>query len=112
MTGPPPPPNPGMVRTLLIAIALMTVAIVFILGAMFGRILAPSGAPPPRGTIDFAAAPEVEIGLPPGARVVETHVGADRATFVIETAQGEQAVYTTSLAGFDAPARLVFRTLE
>lgn len=101
-----------MVRTLIVAIVLMTAAIVVILGAMVMKLLAPGDAAPPRGTIDFAAAPEVEIGLPPGARVLETHIAADRATFVVETHEGERAVYTTPLTGFDAPARLVFRTLE
>jgi hypothetical protein len=101
-----------MVRGLIVAIAIMSLAIVFLFGAIIARLLSPEGERVPRGTIDFAAAPEVEIGLPPGARVVAAHVGADRVTLEIETTEGERAVYTTPLAGFEEPVRLVYRTLE
>jgi hypothetical protein len=114
MTLPPPPAQQaGMVRVLIIAIALMTAAIVFLLGAIVARILSPSAAERPQAaTIDFAAAPVVEVGMPAGARVVETHVSADRATFVIEGVEGGRAVYTTPLAGFDEPVRIVFMGME
>jgi hypothetical protein len=128
----PSTPQSAMVRPLLVAIAIMTLAIVFLFGAIVARLLSPrvegvaqstidSGTIDlgtidlgtiDLGTIDFAAAPEVEIGLPPGVRVVESHVSAERATFVIETLDGERGVYTTPLTGFDQPVRLVFHTLE
>jgi hypothetical protein len=54
----------------------------------------------------------VEIGLPPGVRVVEAHVSADRASLLIETAHGERGVYTTPLDGYEGPVRLSFVTLE
>ncbi len=109
---PPADQRAAMVRVLIVAIAIMTLAIVALFAAIVARLIAPGGNGAPGGTIDFAAAPAVEIGLPPGARVVETHVSAERATFVIETARGERAVYTTPLHGFDAPVRLVLVTLE
>ena len=113
MTAPyPTTQQTGMVRVLIVAIVLMTLAIVFILGAMISRLLNPRIEATAQDTVDFAAAPEVEIGLPPGARVLETHVSAERATFVVETAEGERAVYTTPLIGFGEPVRLVFHTLE
>lgn len=113
-----PPPNQAMVRGLMIAIGIMTVAIIAIFAAIVARMLDPpdqaetAGGSLPQGTIDFAAAPVVEIGLPPGARVIATHISADRVTFEIETVQGERGVYTTPLSGFDEPVRLVFHTLE
>jgi len=131
MTMPPPPAHQkGMVRAIVIAIALMTTAIVVILAAMVAKLIAPSddetadAAPSevaapvavsgvsPGGLIDFSAAPEVEIGLPPGARVVAAHVTGDRLTLEIETVQGDSAIYTAPLTGFDGPVRLVYRTLE
>ncbi len=111
-------PASNMARILMIAIGVMSLAIVVLFAAIIAKLLNPSEddavgpAPAEPGTIDFAAAPVVEIGLPPGARVIETHVSADRATFVIETAQGETGVYTTPLDGYDAPVRLVFHSLE
>jgi hypothetical protein len=110
----PPPQTPqqkAMVRVLLVAITLMTLAIVGILAAMVARFLSPGQAsPPPSGgaAIDFAAAPVVAITLPSGVRVVETHVDADRATFVVETDAGERAIYTTPLEG-RGPVRLQFK---
>jgi hypothetical protein len=101
-----------MVRGLIVAIAIMTIAIVVIFGAMVAKLLSPTLDGAWEGTIDFAAAPIVEIGLPPGARVIASHVSAERVTLEIETVEGERSVYTTPLAGFDAPARLVFHTLE
>jgi hypothetical protein len=106
-----------MVRGLMIAIGIMTVAIIAIFAAIVARMLDPEPdergeVAPPEGTIDFAAAPVVEIGLPPGARVIATHISADRVTFEIETVQGERGVYTTPLSGFDQPVRLVFHSLE
>jgi hypothetical protein len=101
-----------MVRVLLVAITLMTLAIVGILAAMVARFLSPgqaSSSPPSGGAaIDFAAAPVVAITLPSGVRVVETHVDADRATFVVETGAGERAIYTTPLEG-RGPVRLQFK---
>lgn len=121
-----PAANQSMVRILVIAIGLMTLAIVVLFAAIVARLLNPREEESDRaadrvrieqeiaerGTIDFSAAPVVEIGLPPGARVVETHVSADRATFVIETVQGERGVYTTPLDGYDFPVRMVFHSLE
>jgi hypothetical protein len=128
MIAPAPPAqnagqNAGMVRILSVAIGIMTIAIIVLFAAIVARLLNPkeeegSEAQPQAeaaaepGTIDFAAAPTVEIGLPPGVRVVETYVSADRATFLIETAQGEKGVYSTPLDGYDEPVRLVFHTLE
>jgi len=132
MTMPPPPANQkGMVRAIVIAIALMTTAIVVILAAMVAKLIAPSedealDAAPHQvgaqvgavvghvsgGSVDFTVAPEVEIALPPGARVIAAHVTAERLTLEIETAEGERSVYTAPLTGFDAPVRLVYRTSE
>ncbi len=113
MTDPAPPASKtAMVRVLYVAIAVMTTAIVVILIAMMLKLASPSASAPRVDAVDFAAAPEVEIGLPPGARVVETHVSAERLTLVIETAAGETQVFTAPLGGHEKPVRLVFRTLE
>ena len=109
MTAPPPTPHQtGMVRVLVIAIVLMTAAIVAILVAMMVRIAAP--AERPGGVIDFTAAEQVAVTLPPGARVLETHLSADRATFRVTLGDGTEAVFTAPLTGYDAPARLVVGT--
>ncbi len=104
--------NSGMVRTLVFAIGVMTLAVAFMVGAIFGRLSAPAGAPAPVAGVDFAAAPQVEIGLPPGALVVDQSVSAERLTLTLQSARGETFVYTTPLSGYDGPVRLVWRTLE
>lgn len=107
MTGfPPPGQQTAMVRTLIVAITIMTLAIVFLFGAIVSRLLAPAGGRASAHVVDFADAPEVAITLPAGARVVETRVSADRATFVVETAAGETEIYTAPLDAFEGPARL------
>ncbi len=103
-----PPGKEGQVRMLFTLIAFMTVAIIFIMGMFFGRALAPTGVADPPETIDFAAAPEVEVTLPPGARVIDVFASADRVTLIVETPRGEQSAYTAPVTGLSDAARLRF----
>ncbi|MCG8441576.1 MAG: hypothetical protein MI723_07195 [Caulobacterales bacterium] len=104
----PSPNAAAMVRVLYAAIAFMTLAIIFILGAFVGRLLSPS-APRLADAVDFTDPAEVSLALPAGARVLETQIGADRVTLHVETAGGERVVYTAPLASYGQPTRLVFR---
>lgn len=107
-----PPGQEGLVRTLLAAIALMTLAIAFMIGMFAGRLTAPRAAAPPARGLDFAAAPVVAVGFPAGARAVAAHVAAGRVTFEIETVHGEKSVYTAPLEGLSGPVRIVYQTAE
>ncbi|MGD2134253.1 MAG: hypothetical protein PVI23_15800 [Maricaulaceae bacterium] len=111
----------GMVRGLIIAIVIMTIAIVLLFGAIVGRLLSPSveedeaagvepastQAPVAAGAIDFSGAEEVPVRLPEGARLIEAQISPDRATYLIETAEGRTEVLTAPLTGYDRAVRLV-----
>lgn len=112
-TPPPPADRRVMVRVLLAAIAAMTAAIVFIVGMFIVKLVGPAGSPPPpKGTIDFAAAPVVEVGVPAGAKVVGQSIGPDRITLEVETIHGERFIYTAPVTGLDRPVRIVIHSLE
>lgn len=105
MTFPAAPENQsGMVRGLIIAIVVMTLAIVLLFGAIIGRLMSPNVAP--ADALDFIDAETMEVALPAGANVLDIAVSAERATIVIETEAGGREILTTPLSGFDRPVRL------
>ncbi len=87
-----PPGQEGKVRTLLISIGVMTVMMVFMLGMILGRLLAPGGAPPAPEAIAWDTVPVMEIRLPADAQVVRESVGEGRVLIAYETPDGARGV--------------------
>ena len=110
MTDPDAGANSGgdasMVKMTLTAIVIMTLAITFLIGAIFGRLMSDGGGRPPEGAIEFASAPALAISLPEGAQALDIHADAERVVIVYESEDGARGVATAPLSGYDAPTVL------
>lgn len=103
-------PASGTARMLIGMIVVMTLAIVFLVGMIIGRLASPVAEPPPSGAIDFAAAPELTLTLPADVTVREVRAGDGRVTLEVVTAAGETQVFTAPTAGYRGPVRLRIAT--
>lgn len=86
-----PPGQEGKVRALIAAIALMTLAMAFMLGMIVGRLLSPGGGPAP-AAVDAAGLPVMAITLPPGAAPLRESVGEGALIVSYEGPRGRGAV--------------------
>ncbi len=87
-----PPGQEGKVRALIAAIALMTLAMAFMLGMIVGRLLAPGGGAP--ASVDAAGLAVMEIALPPGAVALRESLGEGALIVAYEGPSGRGALVT------------------
>ena len=98
----PAEPTPGNPRWLVIAVIVMGVLIVVGVGVLAVEIGRRMFTPPRPSTDGRAPAgalrPQVEVPLPPGARLTSSTLSGDRLVATVQLADGGQGVWIVDLA--------------